>query len=784
MYNKEKLLETINEDLKTAINGDIRIGGLNFTVFEKFPAFSISLSDVYLRGPRYAEFHKDFFNAEKIYIDIRLRQLLVGTIKLESIRIKNGNVFIFRASDRYTNMDIFKKKDKADTVKGSGFKPTLDLQKISFENTRCLYFDSVNRKSYGINFNKASINLTTTDSSRQIAILGDVEFAGLMLNEQKGSYLLNKQTHANLNVEVVRGTSGMKLLPSELQFEKSTIELSGQFNFAAPGSFKLNIHSPNLDYQEGTTIVTKALESKLGKFHLDKPVDLTVRLDGSLGGGEPKIDMKFATSGNNFSSGKIELNQLSFEGGFINHVDSTVEFGDPNSRLWFDKLTAKISGIPTDMKASISNLNDPDLFLDSHARLPLSELNSRTDTTRIKFLSGQFNADVKYSGKLMEYLDPTRTKYEGKLEGLVTVDNAIVALPLLQKQIDKGDISIHFTGEQMDIEKIYARVNGNELTVKGMVTGFIPYFTQPEKKGYVNLSIHASRIDLARWIKKKIASKQKKRGPKSNKKISDLFDLLYEKVEFEIDLKVDQMVKGEFSANNVEGKVNLLKGQFSASPLKLKTAGGSVSLAVQMADLDKVENEVTIKADVIDADMKILLKSFDNFSQKSITSDNLSGKVSTKVRLKGTVDEQFKLKLATLSGNIDLNINKGNLKNFEPLENMSNFLFKNRDFSNVDFAEIKTSMDIRGPSVTIHRMEIQSSVIFLFVEGVYSMAGETDMSIQVPLKNMKKRKNDVKPENVGIDAKVGPSIFLRVHNNKDGKMVFSYDPLKKLKKKK
>ena len=58
------------------------------------------------------------------------------------------------------------------------------------------------------------------------------------------------------------------------------------------------------------------------------------------------------------------------------------------------------------------------------------------------------------------------------------------------------------------------------------------------------------------------------------------------------------------------------------------------------------------------------------------------------------------------------------------------------------------------------------------------------LSIQVPLSNFRKRDKTYKPENVGVDKKVGASVFLRVSKGKDGKMDIAYDPLKKLKKKK
>jgi hypothetical protein len=79
-------------------------------------------------------------------------------------------------------------------------------------------------------------------------------------------------------------------------------------------------------------------------------------------------------------------------------------------------------------------------------------------------------------------------------------------------------------------------------------------------------------------------------------------------------------------------------------------------------------------------------------------------------------------------------------------------------------------------------MEIQSNVLSMFVEGIYSMKGTTDMSIQVPLSNLKKRKADYKPENVGTDKKGGSSIYIRGRPGADGNIQFKADLFNKFKK--
>lgn len=71
----------------------------------------------------------------------------------------------------------------------------------------------------------------------------------------------------------------------------------------------------------------------------------------------------------------------------------------------------------------------------------------------------------------------------------------------------------------------------------------------------------------------------------------------------------------------------------------------------------------------------------------------------------------------------------------------------------------------------------------LYVEGIYSIIGSnTDISIQVPLSNLKSR-DEFKLENKGADSKGGASIYMRGRPGADGNVQFKLDLFKKFRKK-
>jgi hypothetical protein len=137
---------------------------------------------------------------------------------------------------------------------------------------------------------------------------------------------------------------------------------------------------------------------------------------------------------------------------------------------------------------------------------------------------------------------------------------------------------------------------------------------------------------------------------------------------------------------------------------------------------------------------------------------------------------------STLEGIVDFSLKNGALVNYAPIKKMQNFLFKNRDFNNIQFAELKNRLEIKNQEVKINRMEIQSSIFTMYVEGKYGLKGTTDISIQVPLSNIRSRDSTYKPENLGTDKSGGRSVFLRGKPGKDGNVEFKLDLFNRYKK--
>jgi len=781
---KQEILTSINSNLKERVNGDVNIGDIHITILHHFPNVSIALENIYVHGPQYDKYKQPFLRAEWVDVNVDLFKLLQKEISIKSVYIENGEFFAFRAYDGYTNLRVFKKK----RVPSNPTRENIDLpnlDQLNLINIKITYVDSLKKKTFAVNLERTSNSIKAKDSSTVINISGRMTFDKLMLNSAKGSFLKDKSVIANLNLELDPSQQNILVQPSILKFDKSLVRLSGLFTLGQPGEYQLDISSDELDYKEGLSILNDSLTKKLDKYDVEKPLKIDVTLKGVLAPGvKPSVDLTFAFSNSKVTTSKLTMDDMTISGSFINHVDHTLPNDAQNSQLHLASLKGIVNNLPVEAEVTLTDLRDPALQLKAVFNVDLKDLNTHLDTTKLKMIDGKFVSSFTYNGKLKEYLDESRTRYEGTLSGKATITNGKVHYIARKIKIDKLNATFGFTQKRFDIQELKLVANKNAVAVTGLMTDFIPFFTSPEQSCKVKLNIISPRIDMSGFAQQRKIRLSKSAKAASKQRVSDVIEKLNEGLEFDLDFKVDEFVNKNFHAKQLKGNLMLSNNQFILKNASMEFAKGTVGFNLRVTNLQKNINPIYLNTTMKDVDLKEFFYAFNNFNQKTFQHHHVEGKLSLDLDLRAEVDDKLDFLTKDLDGVAQFTITDGRLKDFEPMQRLSNFLLKGRDFSDVQFGEITSNINMSGTQMHVNRMEVESTVITMFIEGRYDLKDSSDLSIQIPLSNLKKRDQDIPPENVGVDSKVGASVYLRVKPDKTGKNAISYDPFKKFRKKK
>jgi hypothetical protein len=266
--------------------------------------------------------------------------------------------------------------------------------------------------------------------------------------------------------------------------------------------------------------------------------------------------------------------------------------------------------------------------------------------------------------------------------------------------------------------------------------------------------------------------------------VADKIDDFIEHGRLQVKLDAGRLIYKKFEARNVLVDVTLLNDRYIINNVSMDHSGGHIALKGSL--LSKTySHQANLESHLDNVNVSKVFADFDNFGQDGLTAESIEGKLSADITASMEMTNEGRVIPSTIVSQVDFSLKDGALNNYEPIKKLQRLVFKKRNFDNIRFAELKDRLEINNQEVKINRMEIQSTVMSMFVEGIYNKKGTTtDLSIQVPLSNLKKRDEDYEPANIGVDKKGGRSIFIRGKPGEDGNIKFKLDLFNKYNKEK
>jgi hypothetical protein len=786
MYKRE-IIGLINEELKAALHTEAHVGDANVTFLADFPNITLVLKDVAIGMDSISG--KEVLRAKRIHLNLRTFKLLMSKIEFRSIKINDANIFIFKTKDGFSNLDVFKsdKNEHADTVWRRRPLP-FEKQHIVLEHVHFAFYDSARLKYYDLTLRKIDNRFVNRDSLVDIALEGRVDFGKLEFNPTKGAMLRNTTAVLDIKALLHRDSSLLEILPSKATLIDADVDVSGMIKFRGTKHMQLRFNTDKVDYTKGLSILPDTLGKKLSRLQVERPVSVDFQLRSTMiPGVKPAIDVYFILNNTTVTGKYLALDKVSVGGHMSNHVNELLPFDNANTLIHLQQLHAEMDGLPFKAEVKLFNPGDLELELHSIHAFDLIALNKQVDTTAMRFTGGSISSEFIYKGKLREYLDPNTTKYSGKLDGNMAIKGG--QFRLLARNLTFTDLnaSVRFNQDTVRVNNFGVRSGKNAVSVTGILINYVPFFLKPQEKGMVRLNVKAPYVDLATLVSnknKRQSARKEADKASSKKKVSNMLDLAFKNLRFDIKFNVNEFRNKNFEARKLTGEVYMKGTSLNAKNIRMDFGRGELVANASIQELQKKINPIELTATLRNVHFKELFLAFNNFGQKTITHENIDGSVSVDARMKMSVNDDLDVILPTLKGDVNFTIHDGRLVNVEPLQKMSNFLFKKRDFNDVQFSQINCHFDVTNRDLAIDRMKVESTVLTLYLEGLYSMDNNTDLTIQVPLSNLKRRDKTYKPESVADDGKVGPSVFLRAQTNEKGETNLSYDPFNKRRKKK
>lgn len=778
--NKKKVRDLVVAELKKNINGNISIGEVDLSLFRNFPKIGVAFKNVLITDSLYSQHGFPLLKAGVLDVRVSAYNLIRKKQALTGITLRDAAIILYTDSTGYSNKNIFTRKNKPADNKRSNDN---ELRSIHFKNVQLTIDDRKKRKLHKFNVENLDMDLDSEDGTNIFKTAANIKVGQLGFNLRKGVYL---------NDVTMKGDFTLREKNNHLLFDSINIKLdnhpfnlSGDFDLSNNDpQFFLRIHTRNAVYEKVKSFLPAKLGRSLSIVTLDKPLDASAAVSGPLKGGDPLLNVHWQTRNTAMTTPFFDFEEASFGGSFTNEVTKGFQRNDSNSRITASNFTAKWHGLPVKINAlDIVNLDSPVLKTEIRSAFSLTELNDIIQSDVLDLESGAADIVLQYNGPL------TRSgNTNSLLDGYINFNDGKIMYQPRNVLMSNLKGRIRFQQSDLFVENIQCNVLNTMVQMSGTGKQLLTLINTQPNAAIIDWNIFSPSVNLNSFLfllkQKEKTKKTRKKNKKSFAGLEGKIDKLLDEGALHVKFKANNIHYKKFTATNLLADISMLQDRYIFNNVSMNHSGGSISMNGSLLQNGRNYNTAALNARFNNVDVAGVFTAFENFGQTGITAANLEGKLTAGINSNMRITDAGKALPETIESNIDFSLKNGALKNFEPIKKIQDYIFKKRDFDNIQFAELKDKLQVRNREITINRMEIQSSVLSLFVEGVYSMKGNTDISIQVPLKNLKKRKEGYIPENIGTNAKAGSSIFLRGRPGKDGNIKFSLDLFNKFQKQK
>lgn len=762
--HKKEVQTSLLKELNGGLTGILSVGNMEPTFLQGFPQVSLRLEKIVLRDSLYQKHGHTLLMADELNVTVNTLALIRGTIEIKKMNIRNAAIDMFTTADGYSNTAVFKENESKPESDGNGSFP--QLRKLSLDNVSLAIDNRQRNKLFKFNVEEldGAIDYKASDWTADVNLRTVVH--SMAFNTQHGSFIKEKKVEGNFDVSYSKDKGFIVFEPNNLNIGGEDFVIGAKFEVADKSSdFTINISNEKIMWRNAAHLLSANISSKLDMFALSQPISVKCDLIGDFNEeGDPFIHVLAKIRNNELNTPGGLVSQCNFDGEFTNNYVKGKGLNDANSAIKLFGFNGVYAGLPFEMKKIfILDLEKPIAVGNFTSTFDVAQLKNIIDKDLLTFTKGTADVKLDFTADIVDF-----KLAKPMMKGVVNVKNADVSY--VPRKLDFKDISLAltFTRDNLNISKIVLKSGKSLVNMEGNIENFLNlYYTDPNKI-VLTWHIHSPQLHLGEFLgflgSRQIAQTKRK---KTKGNFTDEINDLFEKSNVDMKLRVDKLYYNRFLATNVKADILLTDAKIVLKNAGLQHGGGTLTLNGNLVPKGKL-NEFKLDAAVNNVDINKFFYAFKNFGMETLQSKNLSGLVSSKADISGTITDGGVLVPRSIFGKVSFGVKKGKLLNFDPVRNVGKFAFPFRDMNTIEFYNLNGKFDIKGEKVTISPMQINSSILNMDVQGVYSFGRGTQIYIDVPLRNPKKDKDIADKEELAKRRNRGIVVHLTAEDDKDG----------------
>lgn len=752
------------EQLEHYLVTRMQLSTMDVTLWEHFPQASVRLNDVLIETPDGSG--DTLITANELFLEFDLWQLTRGNYQLEAIHLENGRADFERDHEGRENFRFW----RTDSTTENTGTFELQLDRIALNQFTFCYTDFRSDTHLSTYIQHGTYSGRFRTGRFEI----DAESKGVMHQLTVGptSYFNGQE----LDLDV---TLSVDMTADEYAFEEGKFVVDG-IPILAGGTVILKDRSTalNLAFSGDDVSLDRAVNNTpdrwkplLARYEPSGIFDFNGQVSGTVSPNtEPALTVDYVLSNGRFrhNASALAFSSIESSGTYRRNSDGSDQLIVNNCSADFEDGVVQVNG-------SLANLQQPQANLRLRGNLNLEDVRRFTESETLEILDGGLELDATWKGPLPTGNSFTAATWEScDIQGTANITNGRFKLKQAPKACESLNGTVRLEGMNIHVDQLYGRLAGSDFEVTGDIRQLLPYALDGQSPLSIRANISSSGIDLDALLA-------------SNSDETGAYWLeLPANVSCSLDMDIGRLEFREFTAQAVQGKVQLAQQQLHIDPLSLETADGSFEASLTIDGRPSDELVLYSRSRLEGIDVQALFKQFEDFGQDFLTARHVKGTASATADFRATLGKDLRFDPDQIKSTVDVVLTNGELIGLQSMEHIADYVSNNlmaaqlvnesalrRKLEHITFETLENEIEIRDGTITIPRMEIRSSAMDIAASGSHRFDNHIDYSLAFQVRDILSKSADSEFGTVADDG-LSNRFFLKMTGTTDDPQ-FAYD---------
>ena len=641
---KDDIIVLANEELNNNLEAEVSLGDVDLTLFQDFPDFTLTLSDLKMTGKETFEGIR-LVEIGALTLSLDLMSVINGeNIEIHSVGLSDADIHVIVLPGGKANYDIApSSEEEEEKVEEEGSTEfSLSVQEYFLKNCNVIYDD----RDGGLYAEVRDLNHRGSgDFTQDIFVLETKTDASALTYRQDGLAYLNKVA-LDMDFDVKMNMPEMKF-----EFQDNYVDLN-----ALHLSFDGMVAMPE---EEGDPIdLDMTFATKESSFSGLLSLVPVVFLEDMAG---VETEGQLALSG--LAKGRMVGETLPAFGLDLTVKDARFQYPDlpksaeniqidlhvknpggseDNTVVDLNRFHVELADNPVEMILHMRTpISDPYIDADVKMDLDLASIKDVIPMEQGQELVGQVISDLKLKGN-QSAIDQERYQ-DFDASGSLILKDIDYKDPELPYATIIEVCSLNFSPSYAELTAFKMSLGASDISMTGRVDNVVSWYVADEPlSGNFNFSSQMMDLDeLAGSEEEEVESE-----------VEEEYSVIEVPAgyDFVLNTSIDKLIYDGLTVNDLRGKVVLRDQTIRMDHLVMNLLQGSLTMTGTYDTKNPVEPNMDLTMDIIGWDVVETYKYLDIAQKMSPVMSKANGKFSAGLRLSGALDAQMEPNYNTLDG--------------------------------------------------------------------------------------------------------------------------------------